>query len=43
MDKHATLLWKSVNYEQKKFYNIGPRGQCYKTYFVHDLRIFIKS
>jgi hypothetical protein len=24
-DKHSSLLQKSVNYEQKIFYNIGPR------------------
>jgi hypothetical protein len=23
-DKHSSLLRKLVNYEQKKFYNIGP-------------------
>ncbi len=22
-----------INYHGKKFYNIGPRGQCYKTFF----------
>jgi hypothetical protein len=26
-DKHSSLLRKSVNYGQKKFYNIGPRPQ----------------
>ncbi len=26
MDKHSSLLWKSVNYGQKKFYSIGPWG-----------------
>ncbi len=25
-DKHSSLLRKSVNYGQKKFYNIGPRS-----------------
>ncbi len=25
-DKHSSLLWKSVIYGQKKFYNIGPLG-----------------
>ncbi len=23
--KHSSLLWKFVNYDRKKFYNIGPR------------------
>jgi hypothetical protein len=26
-DKHSSLLRKSVNYDRKKFYNIGPRHQ----------------
>ncbi len=29
--------------ESGKFYNIEPRGQCYKTFFVRDLRIFVLS
>jgi hypothetical protein len=28
-DKHSSLVQKFVNYEQKKFYDIGPWGQCY--------------
>jgi hypothetical protein len=32
-DKHSNLLWKSVIYGQKKFYNIGPWDQCYKTFY----------
>ncbi len=28
-DKHSSLLRKSVNYGQKKFYNIGPRPQVW--------------
>ncbi len=31
-DKHSSLLWKFVNYEQKEFYNTGSRGQCHKTF-----------
>ncbi len=33
--KHSSLLQKSVNYVRKKFYNIGTRCQCYKTFFLH--------
>jgi len=29
MDKHSSLLRKFVNYGEKKFYNIGPRGVIY--------------
>jgi hypothetical protein len=32
-DKHSSLLRKSVNYGRTKFYNIGPRPQCYITFF----------
>jgi hypothetical protein len=31
-EKHSNLLQKFVNYGQKKFYNIRPRAQCYKTF-----------
>ncbi len=24
MDKHSSLLWKFINYDRKKFYNVGP-------------------
>jgi hypothetical protein len=33
----------AVNYRGKKFYNIGPWAQGYKTFFVHKLRIFVIS
>jgi hypothetical protein len=39
-NKHSSLLRTSMNYESKKFYNIVPWGQCYKTFFVRDLQIF---
>ncbi len=42
-NKHSRLLRKIVNYGRKKFYNIDTRGQCYKTFSVRDLRIFILS
>ncbi len=41
-DKHSSLLQKFVNYRQIKFYNIGPWRQCYKTFFVRNLRIFVQ-
>jgi hypothetical protein len=41
-DKPNSLLGLPVNDEGKKFYNIDPRGQCYKTLFVRDLQIFEK-
>jgi hypothetical protein len=31
-DKHSSLVRKSVNHGQKKFYNIGPRGVYFKTF-----------
>ncbi len=30
MDKHSSLLRKFVNYDRKKFYNIGPRCQHFE-------------
>ncbi len=40
-EKHSSLLQKFINYVRKKFYNIDAWGQCYKTLFVPDLRIFV--
>ncbi len=34
---------KIHNYGCKKLYEIGPRAQCYKSFFVCDLRIFLIS
>jgi hypothetical protein len=34
MDKHSSLLQKSVNYRQKKFYNIGPWSP-YSLYLIY--------
>jgi hypothetical protein len=28
MNKHSSLQQTFVNYDRKKFYNIGPRRQC---------------
>ncbi len=41
MDKHSSLLQKFVNYGEKKFYNIGPWAQCYKTFLSINLQIFV--
>jgi hypothetical protein len=37
-DKSSNLVQKFVNYGRKKFYNIGPWAQGYKTFYVHKLR-----
>jgi hypothetical protein len=42
-DKHSSLVQKSVNQGQKQFCHIGPWGQCYKTFFVCELQIFVLS
>jgi hypothetical protein len=41
MDKHSSLLQKFVNNGQNKFYNIGPRAQRYKTFYSHNLQIYV--
>ncbi len=33
-DKHSILLWPFINYDHKKFYNIGAWRQYYKTFYV---------
>ena len=38
MGKRTSLLQKLVNYDRKKFYNIGPRGLYHKTYYGRNLR-----
>ena len=42
-DKQSSLLWKFVSYGRKKFYNIDPRSQCYKTFFTRNLQMLIIS
>ncbi len=39
----SSLLEHFNNYGQKQFYNIGTRGQCYKIFYIRNLRIFIIS
>jgi hypothetical protein len=36
------LITKIRNLWTKKFYNIGPRTQCYKTVYIYNLPILIK-
>jgi len=40
---NTSLLRIFVKYGRKKFYNIGPREQCYKTLFVRNLGNFVIS
>ncbi len=40
-NKHSSLVRKSVNHGQKRFYNIGPAAHCHKTFFVRNLQIFV--
>ncbi len=39
MDKNASLLCLFVSNEEKKFYKIDTRAQCYKTFFFGNLHI----
>jgi hypothetical protein len=41
--KHSSLFGLIISYKQKKFFNTDTLGQCYKTFFVHNLRIFLIS
>ncbi len=47
-DKHSSLLRKFVAYDRKKFYDIGSRVQCYKTFlsviygFSYKARVFVR-
>jgi hypothetical protein len=42
-NKHPSLLRKSANHCYKKFYNTGPRAQCFKTFYVRNLRVNVIS
>ncbi len=37
------LIIKGVTYGRKMFYTIDTWGQCYKTFSVRDLQIFVLS
>ena len=41
--KHCSLLRKSVNYGCKKFYSTSTQAQCYKKFYILNLRIFAIS
>jgi hypothetical protein len=38
-EKRSSLLRKSVNYDRKKFYSTGPRGQAHKYFLCINLLI----
>jgi hypothetical protein len=40
---NAQLNIKIRKLETKKFYNIGPRAQCYETFDGRNLRVFVIS
>jgi hypothetical protein len=40
-DEHPSLFSPTVSDEEKSFYDTDTRGQCYKTFVVRDLWIFI--
>ncbi len=42
-NKHSSLLRKLLNYVHKKFYNIGPWIQFYKTFYRRNLQMFVIS
>ncbi len=42
-DKHSSLLRKFVKYGRKFFYNIGPRTQYYKAFYICNLRMLLMS
>jgi hypothetical protein len=41
--KRSSLTGLFVRDEEKKFCNIDSKDQCYKTFFVRNLRIFVIS
>jgi hypothetical protein len=41
--KHSSLFCFSITEKEKKFSKIVTKGQCYKTFFVRDLRISVLS
>jgi hypothetical protein len=40
--KRYSFQKEGVNLRQKKFYEINPRGKCYKTFYIRNLAIFNK-
>ncbi len=41
--KHTSFVCYGMNYGCNKFYDTGPCGQCYKTFYSRNLRIFAQS
>ncbi len=41
--KRSSVLLYDKNYCRTIFYSTGSWGQCYKTFFVRNLRIFVIS
>jgi hypothetical protein len=39
-DKHSSFIMETVNYGRNKFYDTGPRAQCYKTNYIVKLQLF---
>ncbi len=37
------IITKIRKLQTKKLYNIGPWFQCYKTFYVRNLRVFVIS
>ncbi len=42
-EKRSSLLEKFITYGRKTFSNIGPWSQCFKSFFVCNLQIFVIS
>jgi hypothetical protein len=42
-EKRSSLLWHGILYYSKKFYYTGPLSQCYKTFSVCNLQMFVIS
>ncbi len=43
IEAKTSLFSQSVNDEVKKFHIIDTRAQCYKTFFVRNLQIYVIS
>ncbi len=39
--EHNCLSHVFLHLQVKKYYSIGSRGQCYKTFYARNLRIFV--
>jgi hypothetical protein len=43
IEENFSLLCILVNWVHKKFYNIEPSSQCFKTFYGRNLRLPVKS